>query len=516
VATERLTMHNAREILRTKWELGLSNRQAARSAGTSPASVGNVVKRARDAGLSSFADVAALSDDALMSRLYPETSGASAAAPRTEPDSAWIHRERSRPGVTLDLLHQEYLEQHPGGYQYTAFCDRYRDFLKRRGVVMHQPHIAGDKMLVDYSGKRPSIVEATTGEVIEVELFVAVLGASNYSYAEATRTQRVPDFIGSHVRAFDFFGGVARAVVPDNLKSAVTRTCRYEPELQRSYEHMAQHYGTAVVPARPYKPRDKAKVEVAVQIAQRFILARLRNRVFHTLSSLNEAIWELLEQLNARTMRTYGKSRRELFDNLERATLLPLPVERFELTEWKKAKVNIDYHVAFRERMYSVPSRYLHEEVWVCATASSVEIQLRGRRIAVHARAGSSRYATVREHMPSAHRAHADWTPSRILSVAKHVGPATHALCSAILSERPHPEQGFRSCLGIVRLCKRYGDARVESACARALSVHARSYRSVESMLRSGLDQTPLAAEEESAAASAEHENIRGRDYYTN
>jgi transposase len=298
-------------------------------------------------------------------------------------------------------------------------------------------------------------------EVIEVELFIAVLGASNYTYAEATRTQRVPDFIGSHVRAFDFFGGVSRAVVPDNLKSAVTRVCRYEPELQRSYEHMAQHYGTAIVPARPYKPRDKAKVEVAVQIAQRYILARLRNRVFHTLSSLNESIWELLEQLNASTMRTYGKSRRELFESLERATLLPLPAERFELTEWKKAKVNIDYHVAFRERMYSVPSRYLHEEVWICATASSVEVQLRGRRIAVHARNGNGRYSTVREHMPSAHRAHADWTPSRILSVAQHVGAATHALCTAILSERPHPEQGFRSCLGIVRLCKQYGDARV-------------------------------------------------------
>jgi len=515
VATERLTMRNAREILRTKWELGLSNRQAARSAGTSPASVDNVLKRARAAGLTSFADVAGLSEDELMLRLYAETN-LGAVMTRAEPDCAWIHRERSRPGVTLDLLHQEYLEQHPDGYQYTAFCDRYRAFLKRRGAVMHQPHIAGDKMLVDYSGKRPSLIDAVTGEVIEVEFFVAVLGASSFTYAEATRTQRVPDFIGSHARAFAFFGGVPRAVVPDNLKSAVVRACRYEPELQRSYEHMAQHYGTAIVPARPYKPRDKAKVEVAVQVAQRFILARLRNRVFHTLSGLNEAISELLEALNARTMRMYGKSRRELFDSLERSALLALPAERFELTEWKKAKVNIDYHVVFGERFYSVPSRYLHEEVWVCATESSVDVQLRGRRIAVHARSGSNRYSTVREHMPSSHRAHADWTPSRILSVAQHVGPATHALCAAILSERPHPEQGFRSCLGIVRLCKRYGDARVESACARALSVHARSYRSVESMLRSGLDRAPLASAEESATVVTEHDNIRGRDYYTN
>jgi transposase len=516
VATERLTMRNAREILRTKWELGLSNREAARSTGSSAGSVDKVLKRARSAGLTSFAEVAALSDDELMARLYSEPQSGGVASARPEPDCAWIHRERSRPGVTLDLLHQEYLVQHPGGYQYTAFCDRYREFLKRRGMVMRQPHIAGDKMLVDYSGKRPHIVDVRTGEVIAVELFVAVLGASNYTYAEATRTQQVPDFVGSHARAFAFFGGVSRAVVPDNLKSAIVRACRYEPELQRSYEHMAQHYGTAIVPARPHKPRDKAKVEVAVQIAQRFILARLRDRVFHTLAALNEAMWELLDQLNARTMRTYGKSRRELFESLERATLLPLPTDRFELTEWKKAKVNIDYHVVFRERLYSVPSRYVHEDVWVCATANSVEVQLRGRRIALHARGGNGRYATLREHMPSAHRAHAEWTPSRILSVAEHVGPATHALCTAILADRPHPEQGFRSCLGIVRLCKRYGDARVESACARSLSVRGRSYRSVESMLRSGLDKVPIANADESAAATAEHENIRGRDYYTN
>lgn len=514
MATERLTMRNAREILRTKWELRLSNRQAARSTGASAASVGNVVKRARAAGLSSYAEVAALSEDELMSRLYPSVDGAASA--RDEPDCAWIHRERSRPGVTLDLLHQEYLLQHPSGYQYTAFCDRYREYLKRRGVVMRQPHIAGDKMLVDYSGKRPCLVDGKTGEVIEVELFVAVLGASNYTYAEATYTQKVPDFVGSHVRAFAFFGGVARAVVPDNLKSGVTRACRYEPELQRSYEHMAQHYGTAILPARPHKPRDKAKVEVAVQIAQRFILGRLRNRVFHTLWALNQAIAEQLEQLNARVMRAYGKSRRELFESLEQHALLPLPGDRFELTEWKKAKVNIDYHVAFNERLYSVPYRHLHEEVWICATDNSVEVQLRGRRIALHARGGVGRYSTLREHMPSSHRAHADWTPSRILAAAAHVGPSARALCAAILAERPHPEQGFRSCLGIMRLCKRYGDSRVENACARSIAVHVRSYRSVESMLRHGLDQVPLTAATAPAATTTEHENIRGRDYYTN
>ena len=474
----------------------------------------NVLRRAAAAGVTTYAQAREIGEAELEVKLYPERAGASIAL-RSEPDCAWIHRERTRPGVTLELLHLEYLEANPGGYQYTAFCDRYREFLKRRGASMRQHHIAGDKMFVDYSGQRARLVDALTGEVIEVELFVAVLSASSHTYAEATYTQQVPDFIGSHVRAFEFFGGVARAMVPDNLKSGVTRACFYEPTVQRSYEHMALHYGTAVLPAHKGKPKHKAKVEVAVQIAQRWILARLRNHVFHTLAALNEAIRSCLVDLNRRRMREYGKSRLEMFESLERAALLPLPTERYEITEWKKAKVNIDYHVSFGDRLYSVPHRYLGEEVWICATASMVEVQLRGRRIAVHARHGRDRHSTLREHMPSAHRQHAEWTPSRILSWAGQLGPSTRALCGAILADRPHPEQGFRSCLGILRLAKKYGDARVENACARCFAAHARSYRSVESVLRLGLDsKTTLDAEPEQAAV--DHENVRGRDYFTN
>jgi transposase len=514
MATERLPMRKTLEILRLKWELRLSNRLAARSAGVSPATVVNVVRRATAAGVTTYARAREVGEAELEAALYPESAGVDAIA-RPEPDCAWIHRERSRPGVTLQLLHLEYLEAHPGGYQYTAFCDRYREFLKRRGLVMRQHHVAGDKMFVDYSGQNPTLVDATTGEVIEVELFVAVLGASSYTYAEATYTQKVPDFIGSHVRAFAFFGGVARAMVPDNLKSGVTRACFYEPTVQRSYEHMALHYGTAVLPAHKGKPKHKAKVEVGVQVAQRWILARLRNRAFHTLAALNEAIAQCLGDLNRRRMREYGKSRLELFDAMERSALLPLPADRYEITEWKKATVNIDYHVAFGDRLYSVPHRYLGEEVWVCATASMVEVQLRGRRIAVHARHGRDRHSTVREHMPSAHRQHAEWTPSRILSWAGRLGPSTRALCSAILADRPHPEQGFRSCLGILRLAKKYGDARVENACARCFAAHARSYRSVESVLRLGLDSRPT-LDSEADPVLIDHENVRGPDYFTN
>jgi len=515
MASERLRMHKALEILRLKWALGLSNRDAARSAGVSAGSVTNVLQRARTAQVTSYEQAAALGEAELESALYPESTAVAAQLARHEPDCAWIHRERSRPGVTLELLHMEYLEQQPGGYQYTAFCDRYRAFLKRRGLVMRQHHVAGDKMFVDYSGKKPSLVDPHTGEVVEVELFVAVLGASSYTYAEATHTQKVADFIGSHVRAFEFFGGVACAGVPDNLKSGVTRACFYEPTIQRSYQSMATHYGMAVLPAHKGKPRHKAKVEVGVQVAQRWILARLRNRVFHTLGQLNEAMAQCLADLNRRVMREYGKSRLELFESTERSQLLPLPAERFEVVEWKKATVNIDYHVVLGERLYSVPHRYVGEEVWLSATSTTVEVLLRGRRIAVHARHGRDRYSTVAEHLPRSHREHAQWTPSRILSWAETLGPSTRALCGAILDERPHPEQGFRSCLGILRLAKKYGDARVESACARCFAARARSYRSVESMLRLGLEAQPVQDTDDTVAALS-HENLRGPDYFVN
>jgi transposase len=515
MASERLPMHKAQEILRLKWTLRLSNREVARSTGVSPATVVNVLRRAQAAGIVSYEHAAELGESELEAALYPERALGSALIARPEPDCAWIHRERSKPGVTLELLHLEYLQLHPGGYQYTAFCDRYRAFLARRGLVMRQHHVAGDKVFVDYSGKRPSLVDAVTGEVIEVELFVAVLGGSSYTYAEATHTQKVADFIGSHVRAFEFFGGVPRASVPDNLRSGVTRACFYEPTIQRSYQSMASHYGMAVLPAQKGKPRHKAKVEVGVQVAQRWILARLRNRVFHTLASLNEAIAQCLADLNRRVMREYGKSRLELFESTERAQLLPLPAERFEVVEWKKATVNIDYHVALGPRLYSVPHRYVGEEVWLSVTPTTVEVLLRGRRVAVHTRHGGDRYSTVPEHLPSAHRQHAQWTPSRILSWAATLGPSTRALCGAILEERPHPEQGFRSCLGILRLAKKYGDSRVERACERCFAAGARSYRSVESVLRCGLDaQSPQPIEQDLPVL--EHENVRGPDYFVN
>lgn len=514
MATERLSMRKTREILRQKWVLGRTHRAIASSVGVSAGVVGAVMTRAKEAELADWAAVEALSEAELDAALYRAAGSHGTSTPRAEPDCAWVHRERSRPGVTLLLLHDEYRQKHPDGFGYTAFCDRYREWISKRGLVMRQVHVAGDAMFVDYSGKRPRIYDVLTGEVTEVELFVAVLGASSLTYAEATMSQRGPDWITSHVRALEYFGGVPRAIVCDQLKSGVTRACRYEPDVQRTYEDLASHYGTTVLPARPRKPRDKAKVEVAVQVAQRWILAVIRNEVFASLDALNRRIRELLEVLNARTMRAYGKSRRELFETIERASLAALPSARFEYSEWKRARVNLDYHVAFDEHLYSVPYSLVHQEVWIRATHDTVEVLHGGKRVASHrrVRGGRVRFTTVPEHMPSAHRAHAEWTPSRILEWAGKMGTATRALCEAILRERPHPEQGFRSCLGILRLGKRFGDERLEAACVRANRANARSYKHVESILSKGLDRAAI--EESPSTEPIVHENVRGPGEY--
>jgi transposase len=504
-------MHVLREILRQKLALGRSHRQIASSVGASLGKVGSVCADARSLGLDA-ASVDAMTDAELMARLYPKPTPSCV---RPEPDCAALHLELRRRAVTLALMHVEYLTQHPDGLRYTAFCNRYGEWLKRQSPVMRQVHRAGDKLFVDYAGMKPTLVDPLTGEVTEVELFVAVLGASNYTYAEATRTQQVGDFVGSVSRALTFIGGVPCAIVPDQLKSAVIKACRYDPTVQRTTAELGRFYNTTILPARPMSPRDKAKVEVGVQIAERWLLARIRNETFATLGALNRRLAELTELLNARTMRAYQASRRELFERFDKPALGALPAEPFEVSIWKKVRLNIDYHVEFEHHLYSAPHTLLREELWVRATARTVEIFHLGKRIASHGR-GYVRggRTTLAEHMPSTHRAHAEWTPTRILSWAETLGPNTRALCDAILRERRHPEWGFRSCLGLFRLAKKYKEARVEAACTRALFAGARSYRHVLTILQHNLDQQPLPVAEAPAAAGATHENVRGPGYY--
>jgi len=517
-------MHKTREILRQKWVQGRSHREVARSLNVSVGMVSATLARATKAGLTDWAGVDALTESDLEARLYGR--GRSASAPRPAPDPLWIHTERQRKGVTLELLHHEYLEQHPDGYRYTQFCEHYRRWTKKRRLSMRQVHRAGEKLFVDYAGKKPSVVDPRTGEARQVELFVAALGASSFTYAEATETQQVADFIGSHTRTLAYIGGVPELVIPDQLKSGVTRACRYEPGVQRNYEDWSRHYETTILPARPRKPQDKAKVEVAVQVVERWIVARIRNETFFSLSELNRRISELLEELNARPMRAYGQSRRERFDGLDRPALRPLPAEPFEHALWKQAKVNLDYHVELDRHFYSVPHALVHERVDLRRTAQSLEIFHKGRRVAIHPIPGyiaPGGYSTLPTHMPKAHQKHLEWTPTRLIAWGESVGPKTAELVEAILADRPHPEQGYRSCLGILTLSEQYGTERLEAACDRAVRVRARSYRHVKSILANGLDRVaPFdspdgdddAVPDTTPELPLTHENVRGSDYY--
>jgi transposase len=508
-------MRKLREILRLKWVAQRPHREVARSIGVSLGAVASVVSRARLTGLT-WSDVEGLPDEALEQRLYGPPAGAVAAVERPEPDLAWMHRELRRPGVTLELLHVEYLAQHPTGYRYSAFCARYRAWRARQRPSMRQVHRAGEKAFVDYAGQRPTIVDATTGAVVAVELFVAVLGASNYTYAEATPTQQSADWIASHTHAVEYFDGVPSAWVPDQLRTGVTAPCRYEPGVQRTYAEWAAHYGTVILPARPAKPRDKAKVEVAVQVAERWILARLRHEVFTSLAALNARIGELLVDLNARPMKGYGgQSRAALFAAYDRPALQPRPLDRFIHGDWLTARVNIDYHIDVQRHFYSVPHPLIHAVVDVRLTATTVEIFHRGTRLVVHPRSHvPGRHTTVAAHLPHAHRAHREWSPSRLRRWGATIGADTAALVDAILASRPHPEQGYRSCLGLLRLTKRYGASRVNAACARALAAGARSYRHVDAILKHGLDRQAVQLALPASRSPRVHAHLRGPAYY--
>ena len=503
-------MRKIRDALRLRAG-GLSTRRIGQSLGMGRTTAGEYLRRAKRAGLG-WPLPDDLTDAELERRLF-QLPGGEVGVVRTRPDWPMIHRELRRTGVTLSLLWEEYRAVHADGYGYSLFCELYRRWEGRLTPVMRQHHVAGERMFVDYAGASLEVIDPGTGEVCAAQLFIAVLGASNYTYAEASWTQGLAGWIGSHCRAFAFFGGVTAQIVSDNLKSGVTKACFYEPTVNRTYADMAAHYDTAVVPARPRKPRDKAKVEVAVQIAQRWIVARMRNRRFFSLAELNAAIRELADQLNDRVTRHLGTSRRALFEEIERPALKPLPEAPYIFAEWKQRTVGLDYHVEIERHYYSVPHTLLRQKVWVRFTERTVEIFHQGQRVAAHARTSSNRqHTTVRDHMPSSHQRYADWTPERIKRQAGEIGPNTAALVEVILRERTHPEQGFRSCLGIVRLAKTHGRDRLEAACERALGIGARSYTSVNSILKNHLDRKRPEPATDGPAIS--HPNIRGAGYF--
>jgi transposase len=513
MAAKRLPMNRLREMLRLKAVCNLGQKKIARSLGIGAGSVSAYLAAARKASID-WPRAQELSDEELEACVFGDGRRPNPRVQPPVPDWAEVNRELRRPGVTLQLLWSEYRERHPDGYRYSRFCELYGRYAKKLTPTMRQVHRAGEKVFVDFSGKKPTIVDRATGEIREVELFVGALGASGYAYAEAVMSQDLSSWIDVHVRMVEAFGGSPALFVPDNLKSAVKNACRYEPELTQAYERFVAHYGAAALPARAYRPRDKAKVEGTVLLVQRWVLAALRNRTFFSLAELNEAIREKVALLNDRPMKKLGVSRRELFEKLDKPALKPLPERRHEKEEWKICTVNIDHHVEFDHNFYSVSHKLIGEKLEVRATPRVVEI-LKGReRVASHPRLhGRGRYSTVSDHRPASHRAHAEWTPSRLIAWGEKTGPATGRVVAMILKTRPHPEQGYRSCLGLLRLGNMHGADRLEKACALAAQLSSYSYKTVKNILASGLDRSepPL---DESGAALPQHENIRGASYY--
>lgn len=516
MANRRLPVRKLKEILRLKHACGLSNREIAQSCEVGRTTVADYLNRARAAGLT-WPAAGDLTETEIEKRLF-STEHVPSSVKRPAPDCEYIHNELRRyrkVNLTLIELWLEYKGQYPDGYQYTQFCEYYHRWRGKLDYCMRQEHRGGEKVFVDYCDGL-AIVDPETGEVIPTQLFVAVWGASNYTYAEPTLSQTLPDWIGSHVRAFEYFGAVPRVLVPDNLKSGVNSACFYEPELNPTYAEMARHYACAVLPTRPAKPRDKAKVEAGVLISQRWILAVLRRRIFHSLPELNAAIRECLERLNTRTMRRLRKSRRELFESLDRPAALALPDRAYEYAEWLKARVNIDYHIEVERHYYSVPFQLLRERLDIRLTATTVEVFRKGERVAAHVRSHvQGTHSTMREHMPPEHQQYAEWNPARFIQWAARIGAATAQLVQRIMMARTYPEQGYRSCMGIIRLGQHYSPERVEAAAKRALKYNTCSFKSVNAILAAGLDEQPEAVEPPRQMSLFQHANIRGKEYYT-
>lgn len=509
-------MRKLREILRLHHESRVSGRAIGQSCRLSPSTVQDYLHRAKVAGLG-WPLPDDLDDLGLERLLFPHEHEV-VHRKCAEPDWALIHLELKKKHVTKMLLWQEYREQHADGYQYSHFCERYRAWEGTLSVTMRQTHRAGEKVFIDFSGDGVNLVDPRTGECRTAKLFIAVLGASNYTYVEPVLSEDLPTWIGCNRRALEYFGGVPEIAVPDNLRSGVTRADFYDPDVNRAYADFAQHYHLAVIPARVRKPRDKAKVEQGVLLAERWILAALRNRQFSTLSELQAAVEPLRERLNAKPMRKINKSRREMFESVDRPALRALPSTAFELCDWRKARVNIDYHVEFDSHYYSV--HFTHgqrrRDVEIRATATTVEIFWAGRRIASHVRSFEKwKHTTLVDHMPDAHRHSIDWPPSRIAAWAQSVGPMTGQVVEEIMRRRAHPQQGYRACLGLIRLRDTYDDARLEQACSYAVKHRTFSYRSVQAILKNNRDRLLSVDEEATDPPSLPgHGNIRGPRYY--
>ncbi|MHB9008509.1 MAG: IS21 family transposase [Limisphaerales bacterium] len=506
-------MRQVIEILRLKHEHHLSIREIARSCGLASSTVGDYLRRAEAAGWQwpLPEGVGEVELEAGLSALSPPRTAGT--PPPPVPDWAHLHAELRRPNVTLRLLWQEYIRTDPSGLKYSRFCERYQEWRKTLEPPLRQVHVPGEKLFVDWAGQTVPIRNGADGTTQPASLFVAALGVSGQIFAKAFADQKLPSWISAHVHAYQFYGGVPALTVPDNTRTAVVQPCRYEPLLHRTYQEMAEHYGTVILPTRVRKPRDKAKAESAVQVAQRQILAALRDLVFFTVEELNRAIAPRLQELNAQPFQKLEGSRNQWFQTLDKPQLRPLPPSPFVVATWLEATVNIDYHVVVDHHYYSVPYGLIHQRLQVRLSESTVELFHKTKRVAAHRRTFQrGGFTTLDEHRPKSHQRYLEWTPSRIIDWAGKIGPQCALVVQSVMAARPHPEQGFRSCLGIIRLAKAHGEVRLEAACQRALHFSTLSYRSIESILDKRLETQPLQGD--LRGSSPAHENVRGQEYF--
>jgi transposase len=524
MSSKAITMRKIKEVLRLRFECHLSMEAIARSLELSK---GVVVKYCQLAGAANIDWKSAQDwDEArLRSALMPNALNLARAIPYALPNFALVHQELKNKCMTLQLLWQEYVATTAGKtYRYSSFCERYNSYLKTLKPSMRMVHKAGEKMFVDYAGPTIPIIDALTGEITRAQIFVAVLGASNYTFALATSTQKTQDWLLGHRKAFEYFGGAVQVIVPDNPKSLIANPDRYEPQVGRSYAEFAAHYGCAVIPARPRKPQDKGKVEVGVQVVERWILAKLRHQQFFSLADLNKAIAHLLEDLNTRPFKKLPGNRRSAFEAIDRSALKPLPTKPFEMCSWKKARVGIDYHVELEHHYYSVPYQYARKAVELRYTTSIVEVLCDGKRIAAHPRViragyshGLSSQTTVAQHMPKAHQAHLEWSPHRLLGWGADIGASTQLLVAHLLHQKAYPELGYRACLGLLSLAKKYSKERLEAACTIAVANRAMTQKSVRNILATKLDLAPAGKASPNKKSTQQlplHENVRGSGYY--
>jgi transposase len=506
-------MRKLREVLRLTMGSGMPERQVGIALGIGKGTVNDIVHRAKAAGVG-WPIPDDLDDVALEAKLYPPRVPSGTIRPL--PDWAEIHREMAKKGVTLALLWEEYRADNPDALGYSQFCNLYREWTKKLDVVMRHEHKAGERLFTDFAGDTiPIYKRATTMVDFDANLFVSAMGISTLIYAEALTSEALDEWTMAHVNSFEGMGAVPHITVPDNLRSAVTKAHRYEATINRTFEEMATHYGTCVIPARARKPRDKAKVENSVLLAERWIIARLRKRKFYSLGELNEAIRECVAIINAKPFKKIPGSRNSLFAELDRPAMLPLPSQRYEFGEWKSYKVPFDYHLPAVGQYWSAPHHLVGHKVEIRISARSIEIFTKTKRVASHLRVPGTtkRYVTDPAHMPKSHREHAEWTPERMIAWAAKTGPETKAFVAELLASRPHPEHGYRSVLGIIRLEKKHGAERVEKATKRARALRSYSYHSVESILKNNLEDRPL-PERHRTRRNRQHDNIRGPEHY--